>query len=208
MNTNELSIVGTPTSDSTSEEALSIINSLSEFWDEKYCLTGEDKGELIEIVMTRLGANDVMELQKLLPERFEQFRPKDKNEFTVALISAQACYFAVQALRAEANGQLLEAWSWISKANYWFGVTVGAMDFNGEKPESASDFAKRGADERHIENRAMKADIFQWLEANMSNFKSMDAAAEGIAGKVAPIKFRTAREWVSQWKKIRSTGTP
>ena len=60
----------------------------------------------------------------------------------------------------------------------------------------------------HAENRAMKQEVFAWLDTNMPNFKSMDSAAEAIAGKVAPVKFRTARDWVGEWKKIRSTGTP
>ena len=67
-------------------------------------------------------------------------------------------------------------------------------------------FAKAGANAIHAENRAMKKDVFAWLDANMPNFKSMDSAAEAIAGKVAPVKFRTARDWVGEWKKLRSTG--
>jgi hypothetical protein len=72
--------------------------------------------------------------------------------------------------------------------------------------QKASQAAK--ARKRHAENHAMKADVYQWLDANMGNFKSMDAAAEAIAGNVVPIVFRTARDWVGQWKKLRSTGTP
>lgn len=63
---------------------------------------------------------------------------------------------------------------------------------------------RKGAAKRHEENRAMKADVFSWLDANMSNFKSMDKAAEAIASKVAPIAVRTARDWVGEWKKLRS----
>lgn len=65
-----------------------------------------------------------------------------------------------------------------------------------------------GLDARHNENRAMRAEVFEWLDANMARFKSMDAAAEAIAGNVTPVKFRTARDWVGKWKKLRSTGTP
>lgn len=72
--------------------------------------------------------------------------------------------------------------------------------------ESASQAAK--AHKRHAEHRAMKEDVFVWLDANMQRFKSMDAAAEAIAGKVAPVKFRAARDWVGEWRKLRSTGTP
>ena len=63
------------------------------------------------------------------------------------------------------------------------------------------------AHKRHSENHAMKADVFVWLDANMLNFKSMDAAAQAIT-KQQPIAFRTARDWVGEWKKVRSTGTP
>ncbi len=61
---------------------------------------------------------------------------------------------------------------------------------------------------RHTENRNMKADVFAWLDANMSKFESMDEAAGEIAGKLVPIKWRTARDWITAWKKERAAGTP
>ena len=67
--------------------------------------------------------------------------------------------------------------------------------------------AFRMALKRHSENHAMKEDVFVWLDTNMPNFKSMDAAAQAIT-KQQPIAFRTARDWVGEWKKLRSTGTP
>ena len=66
---------------------------------------------------------------------------------------------------------------------------------------------KKGADKRHAENRSMKNDVFNWLDTHMHQFKSMDAAADAIAGKMAPVKWRTARDWVGEWKKLRSAGT-
>jgi hypothetical protein len=54
----------------------------------------------------------------------------------------------------------------------------------------------------------MKADVFAWLDANMSKFESMDEAAGEIAGKLVPIKWRTARDWITAWKKERAAGTP
>lgn len=60
---------------------------------------------------------------------------------------------------------------------------------------------------RHAENHAIKDDVFKWLDSNMSAYKSIDAAAEAIAGKVAPVTFRTAQGWVGEWKKLRSAGT-
>ena len=67
--------------------------------------------------------------------------------------------------------------------------------------------AFRMALKRHSENQAMKAEVFVWLDSNMANFKSMDAAAQA-AIKQQPIAFRTARDWVGEWKKVRSAGTP
>ena len=72
--------------------------------------------------------------------------------------------------------------------------------------ESAKQVAR--ALKRHTENHAMKADVFAWLDSNMVNFKSMDSAAESISKTVAPIAFRTARDWIGEWKKLRSAGTP
>lgn len=67
---------------------------------------------------------------------------------------------------------------------------------------------RKGADAIHQENRACKADAFAWLDANFSTCKSMDAAAEVMAGKIVPQKFRAVRDWVREWKKLRSASTP
>lgn len=67
---------------------------------------------------------------------------------------------------------------------------------------------RENAKKAHSEHYAMKQQVFAWLDGNMANFKSMDGAADAIAGKVVPIGWRTARDWVGQWKKLRSAGTP
>lgn len=67
---------------------------------------------------------------------------------------------------------------------------------------------RKGADAIHTENRAMKADVFKWLDDNFASCKSMDAAAEAMAGKLVPATFRTVRDWVTEWKKLRSASTP
>ena len=73
---------------------------------------------------------------------------------------------------------------------------------------SKSATASRNAHLGHKEDRAMKADVFEWLNANFSKFKSADAAAEAIQGKVANITFRTAGGWIKQWKKQRPASKP
>ena len=54
----------------------------------------------------------------------------------------------------------------------------------------------------------MKVDVFAWCDDKMIDFKSMDSAAESIAGKLVPATFRTVREWIGEWKKLRSASTP
>ena len=68
--------------------------------------------------------------------------------------------------------------------------------------------ATANAHKSHAEHHAMKAEVFLWCDANMAGFRSMDAAAEAIAGKIVPIKFRTARDWIGEWRKLRSASTP
>ena len=70
-----------------------------------------------------------------------------------------------------------------------------------------SNTASERASLRHVENRSMKKDVFNWLDTNMQAFNSMDAAAQAVT-KQQPIAFRTARSWVGDWKKLRSAGTP
>ena len=77
------------------------------------------------------------------------------------------------------------------------------------KANRDSERAKAGAHSAHAENRAMKQDVFDWLDENFSTQKSMDAAADTIKElKLVPMMWRTIRDWVGEWKKLRSTGTP
>jgi hypothetical protein len=78
------------------------------------------------------------------------------------------------------------------------------MELVQENHESAKQAAR--AIKRHTENHAMKADVFQWLEAQ-GKFKSNEAAAMAIT-KQQPIAHVTARDWYKEWKKLRSASTP
>ena len=65
---------------------------------------------------------------------------------------------------------------------------------------------RKGADAIHKENRAMKAEVFQWLDTQ-ARFKSIESAALAIT-KHQPIAHVTARDWYKEWKKLRSASTP
>ena len=71
-----------------------------------------------------------------------------------------------------------------------------------------SNRGKIAAAKAHAENRAMKNDVFTWCDNHMAEYRSMDAAASAVAGKLVPMTWRTVRDWMTAWKKVRSAGTP
>lgn len=196
-------------SNSAIPEAGAIVGRLADFWDELSDRTGKGKGLFIEEIFGGMWRdNDTGDEQEEILDRWFDEQSEEMKPLALMQAAFTSCAYAVQAMKAETSGELLEAWRCTSKANYWLGITIGTWSLRKDQPESINDFAKRGAAARHTENRAMKKDVFAWLDANMANFKSMDSAAEAIAGVIVPTKFRTTRDWVGEWKKLRSTGTP
>jgi hypothetical protein len=84
------------------------------------------------------------------------------------------------------------------------------LDF--ELKEQLADFsterARRAAQKKHQKNRDAKALVFEWCDKNMSRFNSMDDAAMDIAESFIPQKFRAVRDWMTEWKKLRSASKP
>ncbi|ABD70543.1 hypothetical protein Rfer_2831 [Rhodoferax ferrireducens T118] len=64
------------------------------------------------------------------------------------------------------------------------------------------------AGKRHSASRANKAKVFYWCDDNMHLHDSMDDAAWDIAETFVPEKFRAVRDWMTEWKKLRSASTP
>ena len=46
----------------------------------------------------------------------------------------------------------------------------------------------------------MKAEVLEWYQKNRLNFSSRSDAAMEAAKSVAPVKFRTALEWLKDAK--------
>ena len=64
--------------------------------------------------------------------------------------------------------------------------------------------AKKASEARHIENRSMKAEVFAWCDSHLLDSQcSMDDAAFAIAEKLVPVKFRTVRQWMTDWRKLQ-----
>lgn len=75
--------------------------------------------------------------------------------------------------------------------------------------EAKTTLAKAAASARHAENYANKKKVFLWLDANFSICKSMNEAAQMMVDKeLVDATFGTVRDWVADWKKQRSAGTP
>ncbi|QYG05770.1 hypothetical protein [Janthinobacterium sp. PAMC25594] len=130
---------------------------------------------------------------------------KVKSALIQIAIIEVACAFAIQSLKTKKNSKL--AWSYACEANLWLGLLKGTMTGYAQAPDDSSKFAKAGAAARHAENHQMKAEIIKWWSENRNNYKSMDAAAEQAAGKIAPVAFRTARKWIGDHNKKQRAGT-
>ena len=129
----------------------------------------------------------------------------DKEDFAlVPLIAAAMC---AQAIQAHTRGEVSIAWSYVLDVESWWGTfSLGYVGVHARR-NALSNAARNAANIRHVENRSMKYDVFNWLDSNMASFKSMDDAALAIAEKVVPVKFRAVRTWVTEWKKLRSAST-
>lgn len=182
------------------------ISRLSDVWDEIADRTGKGKGLFIEEIF-----GDIWD-EGNTGEAFEaelrnwDDQPEDVQPLGILQAILVTCAYACQAMKAQVNSDMQTAWFYTRRCSYWLGITVGSWSLRSTMENPKTAFAKLGAEARHAENRAMKREVQSWLDANMSNFKSMDKAAEAIAGKVSPVAFRTAREWVGEWKKLRSAG--
>jgi len=129
------------------------------------------------------------------------------------LLLASSIHFFAAASECHRNAEIEVAHDWIHEAYDALEIECGIRmwDFSeaealgGEKSlnKARSELARNAAMARHREHHAMKADLFSWLEKNMKNYESVDAAAED-AMRLMPVKFRTAGKWITQWKKLRS----
>ena len=102
-----------------------------------------------------------------------------------------------------------EAFALNSDAQMWdAGFKLGQEDSaDSAQTQARSSLAKKAAFARHAENRAMKHQVFEWCDEHLAKQVSMDAAASQVAGSLVPVAWRTVRDWIAEWKKLRSAGT-
>ena len=86
-------------------------------------------------------------------------------------------------------------------------TTIGAfIELIVANAESAKQTAV--ALKRHAENHALRDEIYAWMDANYKKGMALDDAASIISEKIVPLKWRTVRDHLTAWRKLRSTGTP
>ncbi|TAN05769.1 MAG: hypothetical protein EPN38_10445 [Rhodanobacteraceae bacterium] len=108
----------------------------------------------------------------------------------IASFAIGAAYSA-SAMKSDSAGRLHRAWTYATDA-VWEAAGLSAR--LGAQVEQRSALGRMGAAARHEEDRALKRDA---IEAYLNgSYTSKDAAAEAIAGKVVPAKFRTVRAWL------------
>ncbi|MDO8713772.1 MAG: hypothetical protein Q7K13_04750 [Polynucleobacter sp.] len=84
------------------------------------------------------------------------------------------------------------------------GMMIGLMSKDVDPATSegiAKAFAGIASQARTKASAESKAKVFKWCDENMNRFKSMDAAAQDIAGTFISQGFRTVRDWMTEWKK-------
>ena len=62
---------------------------------------------------------------------------------------------------------------------------------------------------RHAEHYGCRADVYAWMDANYKEGLALDEAATIIISKkLVPLKWRTVRDYITDWVKLRSASTP
>lgn len=85
---------------------------------------------------------------------------------------------------------------------------VGTVNGYSHAAKYIRNQASAKAIKRNAENRQLREFALKHYADNISSFKSMDDAAEKIAEKIVPAKFRAVRNWITQYhKNLRSAGT-
>lgn len=135
------------------------------------------------------------------------------SEILDAIALSWICEAASRDSPLEVASSLAEAASACRLARFDAGWEAGLDSAIEEIPEDIaqrvrSEAARKAAHHLHRENHAMKAQVFAWCDENMSGYRSMDAAAEAIAGKLVPVTVRTARAWIGEWRKLQSARRP
>ena len=170
------------------------------------------EGEFLDYIFKEMWDDKTTNGDKEKDDFFEAVGKDSKEALDVALLYAAgiSCAYCVQAMKAELAERKVEGWTYIADAEYWLGLVLGTWtQMQHPANPSINQVAKLGADARHRENRRLRSVALDHYEKHKSQYRSMDAAAEKIAGEVVSVTFRTVRDWIAAHnKKTRSASKP
>lgn len=172
------------------------VGRLADVWDQIAESTGTGRGKFIEEIFGGIWRDgDTGEKFEDEIERWDE-QPEEMQPLGLLQAIFIACAYACQGMRAQTDDDLSRAWQYTARCEYWLGIVIGTWSYRTTQGATVTTLAKMGADARHRENRDMKTQVLEWYRANAATVGSKDAAAEAIAGKLVPVKFRTVRDWL------------
>ena len=128
----------------------------------------------------------------------EPFKPGEKNALLVRTVIEAGCAYIARSRRA--TGPL--AWVLVCEAAYF--AALGRGYLAAKRAHSLA--AAKG---RHKDHHGMKVHVFNWLDANFQNHRSINAAAKAIDdGNEVKVGFDTVRLWTREWKKRKALRKP
>lgn len=182
-------------------EAGTALGLLDSIWDGMCDSTGGEKGVFIEKIFGSIW--DAGTSGRALEEEFNAETNPEEQRLWILDSLMIACGYAADTFRAHGEKRpMAECWALAVTTAYWTGNTRGAWAVRSAGTP-AQEAGRRGADKTHAENRALKKMAFSWLDAHRDEHRTMDDVADALR-KVVPMTFGTTREWVSEWKKLRS----
>lgn len=150
--------------------------------------------------------NFVGDLNNLNLIESEQIASKDAFlENPEILLEMLGLYWLSEAEKCIECEDIHQALDLIGEAFSVFEYSNGLFMWRESKKCSKEEQIQKACAARHAENRAIKESLRKWYEENKDKFSSKDKAAEE-AIKQAPIAFRTARKWITEFCKHPSAG--
>jgi hypothetical protein len=124
-------------------------------------------------------------------------------EKILPLVTSLAASFCAQAIKATDVTEMSQAWAYAARAEHWCGVAAG-ISFHKRtlRGKLISDFARKGANARHVNNHVMQEIVAAHYEQKIHAYQTIDAAAEAIAGTIVDAKFETVRRWIKRHRRI------
>ena len=147
--------------------------------------------ELIEAL-----ADSHLELERVIRE----YKSGVKNIVSMALEYSNRTVSRIETFKADAIALDTAAEQLVSGIDA-YATSALLQGFEAGRKKAPTENAHK----RHAEHRAIKADVFKWLDSQPS-FKRNEAAATAIT-RQQPIAHSTARDWYKEWKKLRSAST-